>query len=77
MVTLVTLFPECFTMRIQRCRPSRLRITSMPAAVRLGRISLIRRVSPWAVALVMALGRAIVQPEGAASVYETRGILTL
>ncbi len=49
----------------------------MPAAVRLGRISLIRRVSPWAVALVMALGRAIVQPEGAASVYETRGILTL
>ena len=29
------------------------------------------------VALVMALGRAIVQPEGSASVYETRGILTI
>ncbi len=29
------------------------------------------------VALVMALGRAIVQPEGPASVYETRGILTI
>ena len=29
------------------------------------------------VALVMGLGRAIVQPEGPASVYETRGSLTL
>ena len=28
-------------------------------------------------ALVMGVGRAIVQPEGSASVYETRGILTL